>query len=203
MRFLKWAAFGVLGAGAILSGTLMVFGLAVAGSKDVAAEQSLHAKHLAATISAQPAHLYLTIATGIGDDNPAYVPSDFSVPRNSLVEVTIVNFDDATPLTGDQVKYAKVYGVIGNSATLTPIDVKDPNGPATSSVEPYTSMDPNQVSHTFTIPELNVNVPIWPHSRTTFTFRTGKAGSVLWLCEDPCGGAMATPRYMSGQLRVV
>lgn len=203
MRFFKWAAFAVLGVGAILSGTLMVTGLAVAGSKDVAAEQTLHARQVAATISDKPAHLYLTVAVGIGDDNPAYVPSDFSVPKNSLVQVTITNFDDATPLTGDQIKYDQVYGTVGGSAEVTPVDPADPNGPASGTVQTYRTMDPGDVSHTFTIPALNLNVPIYAHSRTTFTFRTGKAGSYLWLCEDPCGGAMATPRYMSGQIRVV
>lgn len=203
MRLFKWAAFGVLAAGAILSGTIMVSGLAMAGSRDAAAERTLQAKQVAAKLSAEPAHLYLTIATGIGDDNPAYVPSDFTVPKDSLVQITITNFDDATPLTGDQVKYDKVYGTVGGTATVTPIDLADPNGAPAGPVQTIRSMDPNEVSHTFTVPGLGLNVPIWPHARTTFLLRTGKAGSYFWACMDPCGGAMSAPRYMSGQLRVI
>lgn len=203
MSAFKWLAFGVLAAGAILSGAVMVSGLAMAGSTDLAAQRSLQAKQVAARLSAEPAHLYLTIAVGVGEDNPAYVPSDFSVPRNALVEVTITNFDDATPLTGDQLKYAKVYGTVGGTASVTPVDVSDPNGPGSAQTQTITGMDPAKVSHTFTIPQLGLNVPIWPHARTTFLFRTGNGGSYIWLCEDPCGGAMATPRYMSGHLLVV
>lgn len=203
MRLLKWTGFAVLLAGALAAGGIMVSALAMAGSRDVAAERDLHAKQVAATISAEPAHLYLTIAVGIGDDNPAYVPSDFSVPRNSIVEVTITNFDDATPLTGTYLKYANVTGTVGDTASVTPIDPADPNGPGAGPAQVIKAMDPNKVSHTFTVPELGLNVPIWPHARTTFTFHTGNSGTYHWACYDPCGGAMGAPRYMSGVLRVV
>jgi hypothetical protein len=203
MRALKWAGFAALAIGGLASGAVMVSALAMAGSRDVAAERTLQAKQVAATVSKQPAHLYLTVAVGVGDDNPAYIPSDFSVPRNAIVDVTITNFDDATPLTGSFVKYAKVTGTMDDTASVTPIDVADPNGPGAAPTQVITSMDPNNVSHTFTLPQLGVNVPIWPHARTTFTFRTGGAGTYKWACYDPCGGAMGAPRYMSGELRVV
>lgn len=203
MGFFKWTAFSILAVGALLSGGVMVAGLSMAGSKDLAAERTLQSKQAALVLSSEPAHLYLTIAVGVGQDNPAYVPSDFSVPRNSLVEITITNFDDATPLTGDAVKYAKVTGTVGDTATVTPIDLSDPNGAANGPVQKVSSIDPNDVSHTFTVPQLGLNVPIWPHARTTFLIRTGKAGSYFWACLDPCGGAMSAPRYMSGTLRVV
>lgn len=203
MHVFKWAGFAALAIGGLASGAVMVSALAMAGSRDVAAERTLQAKQVAATISKQPAHLYLTVAVGVGDDNPAYVPSDFSVPRNAIVDVTITNFDDATPLTGDFVKYAKVTGTVDGTASVTPIDLADPNGPGAEATHAITSMDPNDVSHTFTIPQLGLNVPIWPKARTTFTFRTGSAGTFHWACYDPCGGAMGAPRYMSGDLRVV
>lgn len=203
MYLLRWIGFAVLVAGALACGAIVVPALALAGSRDVAAERVLQAKQVAARQSAEPAHLYLTIATGVGDDNPAYVPSDFTVPKDSLVQITITNFDDATPLTGDSVKYAKVAGVVGGTAQMTPIDLADPNGPGTAPTQDITEMDPANVSHTFTIAQLGINVPIWPHARTTFLIRTGAAGSYVWICMDPCGGAMGTPRYMSGQLRVV
>jgi hypothetical protein len=203
MRLMKWTGFAVLLAGALACGGIMVSALAMAGSRDVAAERTLQAKQVAALVSKEPAHLYLTIAVGIGQDNPAYVPSDFSVPRNSLVEVTITNFDDATPLTGSFVKYATVTGTIGGTASVTPVNTADPNGPGVGPTQVIRKMDPNLVSHTFTVPQLGLNVPIWPHARTTFTFRTGDAGAYSWACYDPCGGAMGTPRYMSGLLHVV
>ena len=87
---------------------------------------------------------------------------------------------------------------------------RSPNAVGSSPAQTYTSVDPNLVSHTFTIPSLNVNVPILAASRTTFSFYTGAAGTFEWHCQDPCGtgpagwsGAMSTLGYMGGELTVV
>ena len=156
-----------------------------------------------------PQHVYLSIATGgmLGvDENlgPAYVPSSFALPANSDVTVTVSNFDDATPLTSALVSYAKATDIEGSFAVET-MDPTKPNDPGVLTTA--TSLDPNNVSHTFTISKLGINVPISPKAKTTFTFHTPAAGTDDWRCFDPCGagasgwqGAMALPGRMSGQV---
>ena len=156
--------------------------------------------------------LDLAIVTGdmIGKTEfPAYVPSNFSLPANATVVVTVTNFDDATPLTGGAKVYATAKGIVGGTFTVTPIDLKDPNGSA-GATRTLGALDPAQVSHTFTIPTLGINVPIAAHARVTFTIHTGAPGTYAWRCFDPCGAdpagwgtAMAARRgYMQGTLTV-
>ena len=161
--------------------------------------------------SSLPTHLYLTIVkpdminTDVG---PAVLPSVATVPANSDVTVTIMNFDDVTPLTGAAVVYAKASGIQGKFSSEI-VDPSNPNGPATAPAQTLSQDDPVQVSHTFTIPSLKVNVPLLANSRTTFTFHTGAAGTFEWHCMDPCGtgpagwsGAMSQQGYMGGKLTV-
>jgi hypothetical protein len=156
--------------------------------------------------------LDLTIVTGdmIGKtEYPAYVPSDFTLPAYSTVIVTITNFDDATALPKGSESYATASGLVGGTFTVTPINLKDPNG-AAGPTKTLSSLDPATVSHTFTLPGLGINVPIAAHARETFTIRTGAPGTFAWRCMDPCGAgtagwgtAMAATRgYMEGTLTV-
>lgn len=162
--------------------------------------------------SSATTRLDLTIVTGdmIGKTEfPAYIPSDFSLPANATVVVTVTNFDDATPLTGGATVYAKAQGIVGGTFTVTPIDPKTPNGSA-GATRTVSALDPAQVSHTFTIAALGINVPIAPHARVTFTIHTGAPGTYAWRCMDPCGAgpagwgtAMSARRgYMEGTLTV-
>ena len=79
----------------------------------------------------------------------------------------------------------------------------------------YRSLDPTKVAHTFTVPQLGLNVPLpgdlpsgQKISTVTFTFITGKAGTYMWQCMDPCGsgsgweGPMATMGYMMGTMTI-
>ena len=157
--------------------------------------------------------LNLTIVTGdmTGKTEwPAFIPSDFSLPANSTVTVTITNFDNATPLPKGAESYAKASGIVGGTFTVTPIKSGEPNG-AAGPTTTMAALNPAQVSHTFTIAALGINVPIAPQSRVTFVIHTGAPGTYAWRCFDPCGmgtsgwgSAMAAKRgYMSGTLTVV
>lgn len=159
-----------------------------------------------------PTHLYLTIVTPTmtgSQVGPAVLPSQATVPAFSDVTVTIINFDDATPLTGSYVSFAKASRIKG-TVLSQPIEKTNPNAVGKSPAQTYAAVDPKLVSHTFTIPSLGLNVPILASSRTTFTFYTGAAGTFEWHCQDPCGtgpagwsGAMSTLGYMGGELTVV
>jgi len=175
-----------------------------------AATNATPATQLAAKQVAKPLHETLVIATPdmLGSkEMPAYMPSALTLPANSTVTITVINFDDATALTDGAEKYATPKGVIG-SLQVQQLDPTNPNAdtPATA----VTAMDPAKgVSHTFTITKLGINVPIAPKSKTTFTIHTGKAGTYEWQCFDPCGGdpagwggAMSATGYMRGTLTV-
>jgi hypothetical protein len=157
-------------------------------------------------------HIYLTVATPDmlkTDVGPAVLPSAVTVPANSDVIVTILNFDGATPLTGAYTKFATAAGIEGKFTALA-VNTANPNGPATAPAQTLAAVDPAIVSHTFTIPSLHLNVPLLASSRTTFTFHTGAAGTFEWHCQDPCGtgpagwsGAMSVQGYMGGELTVI
>lgn len=149
------------------------------------------------------ANLNLTIlltkpGTNIG---PAYSNTDITLPAHAKVTVTIVNQDlGDTPLPAGS-PFSAVQGTVGGTAYVDGI--------------PYRSLDPNKVAHTFTVPRLGLSVPIPgdPPSgqktvSVTFTFTTGKAGTYMWQCMDPCGsgsgweGPMATMGYMMGTMTI-
>ena len=137
----------------------------------------------------------------------------WSVPANSVVHVTVYQFDGASGLRNPFLSEAQ--GTAG-SPTL---DGK-----------PFQSIPPEEASHTFAIPQLGVFVPLegvseeaknqceeapcelsMAHRTITFSFRTGKKGRYRWQCFVPCaagwllgnGGPMQTLGYMDGFIDVV
>jgi len=140
----------------------------------------------------------------------------FSVPAGSLVTITVLGYDGCTPLRNPF--WGKVTGTIGGVAY---VDAKP-----VSVIDSYAGCN---VAHTFSIPSLNVNVPMaspgltaslcgvspctsGPHVTETFSFRTPRhAGVYVWQCRDPCGGGfidgfggpMQTIGFMTGTMQVV
>ena len=135
------------------------------------------------------------------------------VPANSLVKMTILQYDTATGLRDPY--WGGPRGVVGEIA----IDGK-----------PVSTLNPALASHTFAIPDLGVSVPLQgvaddaknqcsvapctlaeAHTTVTFAFRTGKAGTYRWQCFVPCaagfvlgfGGPMQSLGYMDGVLQIV
>lgn len=159
--------------------------------------------HPTTTTASKPVHASMIIATPdmLGTNvGPAFIPSDLTLPANSTVTITVIDFDSASALPA---QFATARGIIG-ALSIQPLDPTNPNAKAAATSA--TSLDPNTgVAHTFTIDSLGINVPIAPQSKTTFTIHTGKAGTYKWRCYDPCGtdpggwgGAMATKGYMEG-----
>ncbi len=139
---------------------------------------------------------------GLQKDWPTFLPSNLVVPANSLVTVTIRDHDLGNTAMPQNSPYTTVQGTVGTSATA--------DGRA------YASLAAEKIAHTFTIPQLNVNVPLpgdgmngKDFNTVTFTFRTGAAGTYTFQCLDPCGtgpmgmmGPMVTQGYMVGTLTV-
>ena len=138
----------------------------------------------------------------------------WTLPANTLVHVTLYNFDGQSGLRNPFLAQAR--GLVGGTFAL--------NG------KPISVIDPAAASHTFAIPQLGVIVPIEgvgdnaknqcnyapcalsnAHETVTFTFRTGKKGHYRWQCFVPCaagfvygfGGPMQTIGYMDGYIDVV
>jgi hypothetical protein len=138
----------------------------------------------------------------------------WTLPANTLVHVTVYQFDGDSGLRNPFL--AEARGIVGDTFTL---DGK-----------PMRTIDPDDASHTFAIPQLGLIVPLEgvsdnaknqcgfapcslsnAHHTITFTFRTGKAGHYRWQCFVPCaagfvygfGGPMQTVGYMDGYVDVV
>jgi hypothetical protein len=192
------------GAGALLTGG------GIAASLVEAVSARANGSITRASTGQRTGHLYMVIATPamLGtEDMPAYIPAFPSIPANASVRIEIVNFDDATPLTGGLAQFARVTGTVGGTITVAPLDPKNPNTAGTGQV--FSAVDPQNVAHTFTVAGLGLNVPVVAHARTIFTIQSGDPGVYSWRCNDPCGtgpsgwmGAMARSGYMMGKLTV-
>lgn len=140
--------------------------------------------------------------------------TEFKVPANSLVHVTVLQYDGDSGLRNPFL--SQVQGTVGSNMT---VDGKSTN-----------AIDPEETSHTFAVPELGILVPLpgvedeaknqcefapctmsEAHRTISFTIRTGKKGRYHWQCFVPCaagfltggGGPMQTLGYMDGYLEVV
>ena len=140
----------------------------------------------------------------------------FQVPAHTRINVTIYNYDSGSPLRNQQL--GQVGGTDGNVALL--------NGKAFRVID---SNAGNGVAHTFSIPSLGVNVPLYgnnsnanlcgaapctttsPHKIIRFSFTSPGSGNYRWQCFVPCGlgflygngGPMSTLGYMGGFMKVV
>ena len=148
-------------------------------------------------------HLYLTIESGkmLGKPGwPQYVPANFTVPAHSKVIVTIRNFDGGAATV--PAAYLKVQGTSSGSEQV--LSAKPGAKPQTVSQLPV-----GGASHTFTVGQLQLNIPVPPASTVTFSFHTGAAGTYAWQCFAPCGtgktgwsGPMADNGFMRGAMTV-
>jgi hypothetical protein len=139
--------------------------------------------------------------------------TEYELPAHSTVRITVYQFDGASGLRNPYL--SQVQGTVGGTMQL--------NGKTT------TSISPDSASHTFTVPQMGVVVPLpgvadnapnpcpqmpcslkQAHQTVTFMIRTGKPGRYRWQCFVPCaagfmlgfGGPMQTIGYMDGFLHV-
>ncbi len=139
----------------------------------------------------------------------------FQVPAHTRINVTIYNYDSGSPLRNQQI--GQVSGTAGNVATLNSRTFRVINSNAG-----------NGVGHTFSIPSLGVNVPLYgnngnanlcaaapcttksPNQVIKFSFTSPGSGNYRWQCFVPCGlgylfgngGPMSTVGYMGGFMQV-
>ena len=140
----------------------------------------------------------------------------FKVPAGDRIDMTIYGYDGCTPLRNPY--WGKVTGTIGG--------VEDVDGKPVSQLNSWSGCN---VAHTFSIPGINLNVPMaspgltaslcgtspctsGPHKTMTFSFMTPRStGEYFWQCRVPCGGGfidgfggpMQTIGFMTGNMEVV
>jgi heme/copper-type cytochrome/quinol oxidase subunit 2 len=140
----------------------------------------------------------------------------FSVPAGTRVHMTIYGYDGCTPLRNNF--WSKVTGTIGGVAFE--------DGTPVTKINAWSGCN---VGHTFSIPGINLNVPMGspgltatlcstspctsgPHKTMTFSFLAPRTpGQYFWQCRIPCGGGfidgfggpMQTIGFMTGNMVVV
>jgi hypothetical protein len=130
------------------------------------------------------------------------------------VHVTVYQFDGESGLRNPFL--SQVQGTVGGTMVVDGKSMR--------------SIPPDEASHTFAVPQLDLIVPLpgvheeaenqceegpcglgQAHRTITFTIRTGEPGRYRWQCFVPCaagflagfGGPMQTIGYMDGFLQVV
>ena len=182
---------------------------------------------ISAVVQGRTAHLTLQTVPSYGHapdpDWVSYLAQDssgkwqhttiYKVPAHTLVTVTVYQFDTATGLRNNFL--AQVRGTMGGVAIF--------NG------KPASLLDPDSASHTFTIPDLGISVPLpgvaddaknqcsvtpctldQAHTTIRFSFVSPGKGTYRWQCFVPCaagfifgnGGPMQALGWMSGELQV-
>jgi hypothetical protein len=140
----------------------------------------------------------------------------FKVPAGSKIDMTIYGYDGCTPLRNPV--FGQVTGTIGG--------VEYVNGKPVKVINSWSGCN---VGHTFSIPGINLNVPMaspgltanlcgtspctsGPHETMTFSFMSPRTtGAYFWQCRVPCGGGfidgfggpMQTIGFMTGNMEVV
>lgn len=158
------------------------------------------------SVGGQPAYFVL-------HDGQLISSAIINVPLNRKIDLTIVNYDDGAD-TVNKI-YDAVNGTQGNQMLVVDNTLMNASQDASginlnlNSTQTVSSWPVDDISHTFTITSLNLNIPVPPSSvvQTYVTFTS--AGSFRWQCYVPCGsgssgwaGAMSTPGWMTGNVTV-
>jgi len=133
--------------------------------------------------------------------------SNIRLPAHTLIQLTIISYD--TPTAGSPDQEGKVTGTVGgtvyliNGTTAMGTDVSQRWG------RNVTSVPGNMLAHTFTIPQLGINIPAVGGETVIAYFYLDQAGTFQWVCLTPCGfgpsgmqGAMSKSGWMEGQVTV-
>jgi heme/copper-type cytochrome/quinol oxidase subunit 2 len=127
------------------------------------------------------------------------------LPAHTLIQLTIISYDTPTPGSTDQ--EGKVNGTIGGTVYL----INGTTAMGTNMSQPWgrnvTSVPGIMLAHTFTIPQLGINIPVVGGDTEIAYLYLNQTGTFQWVCLTPCGfgptgmeGAMSTSGWMEGQV---
>lgn len=149
--------------------------------------------------------------------------TQWNLPAHTRVNVTDYEYDSGSPLRNEY--WGVIKGIVPGSYRV------ELNGTHSFKTvhQVVNSYAGNGVAHTFSVPTLGINVPLYglngdlnlcslapcttksPHNIVKFSFYTPGVGQYRWQCFIPCGvgylngngGPMDTLGYMAGFLKVV
>lgn len=126
------------------------------------------------------------------------------IPAHRLIKLVIINYDDGNAtlnLPNDNKVSGTSDGTVFIASNANTNSSQGPSGIVVKGGESVTSVVPAVLAHTFTVPSLNLNIPLPLSSTVVAYFTVDKAGTFLWYCETACGDpAMSTAGWMTGSL---
>ena len=181
---------------------------------ETSAGSQLHLATVASAEASDPHPTWVSYYAVNADSRDWRHDTTFVLPANTLVHVTIYQYDTATGLRNSFLSQP--------SGTVGPVLIDS---------KPTPVVDPATPGHTFAIPQIGLSVPLpgasmsnpnnlcsqapcslsQAHTTISFTFRTPGKGLYRWQCFVPCGagfiqgngGPMQTVGYMGGFIKVV
>ncbi len=126
------------------------------------------------------------------------------LPANRLIKLVIINYDEGNAslnIPNDNVVSGTADGSVFVASNSNINSSQGSSGIVVKGGQSFTTVPADEVAHTFTIPSLNLNIPVPLSSTVVAYFTVTKAGSYIWFCETACGdAAMATPGWMTGSV---
>jgi len=138
------------------------------------------------------------VPTSLGGSTPnasstatAAPNNNITVPHDVPIKFVIINIDTAVNenFTGQ----VSVPFTLYNDSNSGEVALQYSQGETISKLV---------ISHTFTIPNLQVNIPIPADTMVVFTYTFSTPGVYAYVCTTPCGPGMGLAGYMLGYLIV-
>ncbi|HED37654.1 MAG TPA: hypothetical protein ENI76_05340 [Ignavibacteria bacterium] len=144
----------------------------------------------------------------ISDSGQLKLSAEIIIPANREIILTITSYDmDNAPVVS---QYTNVSGTINNKIFLINGAIASGDNVNKQWGENVSSIPKSKVIHTFTIPSLDINIPIEAGSTVIAVLKPiKKSGTYYWQCMAACGsgksgwgGAMVTNGWMKGKVIV-
>lgn len=155
------------------------------------------------TIGTQPAYFVL-------GPNGLESSANINLPANRLIKLIIVCYDNGSAnllVPVDNGVSGTVNGTILVASNNASDASQGPSSIVINGSQSLTYVPEDELAHTFSVPSLNLNIPVPLSSTVVAYFTIPKPGTYLWLCETNCGsgplgtlGAMSTMGWMTGSL---
>ncbi|HEV2119440.1 MAG TPA: hypothetical protein VGS11_04975 [Candidatus Bathyarchaeia archaeon] len=131
-----------------------------------------------------------------------------SLPAGRLIKLVIVNYDEGNASLvspGFDSVSGTTNGTIFVASNANINSSQGAPGIQVMGGQTVTSIPQSVLSHTFSIPDIGLNIPLPTSSTVVAYFKVDHAGNYLWYCKTGCGfgagglgGAMSTPGWMAG-----
>ena len=133
--------------------------------------------------------------------------ANLTIPSHTRIEIVIASYDMGSAPPPPQ--YDNVTGTVNDQLTVINGTVASGDDTSLAWGETVTRVPGDMIVHTFTVPSLNLNIPVISGDTVMGYFYANVTGTFAWMCMTPCGtgpdglgGAMATPGWMTGQITV-